>query len=320
MKQQHPHRVRGSSTPVWLVLLGMLAMVTWFHIRSSQHMFHAQESSSSSILSGSSSSSVLAVSLHSGSSSSVAQPGCEAPTWPAVAMMMVILGHDNATRHDQYWLAVANRRAYAIQHNYPLYLVTDSMGSGEHPAWEKLVALQAVLQHSCAGWVWMNDADAYVMNLQKDILELARHPMAYRHPKQGCNTSSPDVIASGACLTRINTGSMLWRNSPWTAAFVSNAWHSKFIARPANWWDQAAILHMAKVGDSAAHICIVKGRALNAFANVTNCHDGAGTFQVCEGCVGCDTMGVTLGVWGWGWKGAMGVLERRQTAGAEVVG
>lgn len=278
MKQQqqyHPHRVRGSSTPVWLVLLGMLAMVTWFHIRSSQHMFHAQDSSSSSLIS--SSSGGLAVSLRS---SSLAQPGCEAATRPAVALMMVILGHDNATRHDQYWLAVANRRAYALQHDYPLYLVTDTMGSGEHPAWEKLVALQAVLQHSCAEWVWMNDADAYVMNLARDVLDVARHPLAHRNPHQGCNTSSPDIIASGACLTRINTGSMLWRNSPWTAAFVSNAWHSKFIARPANWWDQAAILHMAKVGDNAAHMCIVKGRSLNAFANVTNCHDGGGTFKV----------------------------------------
>lgn len=27
-------------------------------------------------------------------------------------------------------------------------------------------------------------------------------------------------------------------------------------------------------------MCIVKGRALNAFANVTNCHDGGGTFKV----------------------------------------
>lgn len=252
MKQQqhhHPHRVRGSSTPVWLVLLGMLAMVTWVHIRSSQHMFHAQDSSSSLISSSSriGSSGGLAVSL--GSSFMVQQPGCEAATRPAVALMMVILGHDNATRHDQYWLAVANRRAYALQHDYPLYLVTDTMGSGEHPAWEKLVALQAVLQHSCADWVWMNDADAYVMNLQRDVLDLARHPMAHRNPHQGCNTSPPDIIASGACLTRINTGSMLWRNSPWTAAFVANAWHSKFIARPANWWDQAAVLHMAKVGD-----------------------------------------------------------------------
>lgn len=271
MKQHQHSRVHDSRVPVWLVLLGMLAFASWHHIRSSHNLIHYQDSSSSS------SSSSAGSSLQQ---SAAAQTGCEAAHRPAVALMMVILGHDNSTRHDQYWMAVANRRAYAIQHGYPLYLVTDTMGSGEHPAWEKLVALQAVFKHSCADWVWMNDADAYIMNLHKDISDLAHKPLQHRNPKQICNTSTPDIIASGACLTRINTGSMLWRNTIWTKQFVSDAWHSKFIARPANWWDQAAILHMYKVGDTKQHMCIVKGRSLNAFANVTNCHDGAGTFKV----------------------------------------
>jgi hypothetical protein len=193
---------------------------------------------------------------------------------------MVILGHENATRHDQYWMAVANRRAYAAQHGFPLYLVTDTVGSGEHPAWEKLVALQAVFQHSCAEWVWMQDADAYIMNLGRSIMDLAQDPVAHRNPKEVCDTPTPDIIAAGACLTRINTGSMLWKNTDWTRQFVADAWHSKFIARPLIWWDQAAVLHMYKMGDSKQHMCIVNARAINAFPNITHCHDGAGTFQV----------------------------------------
>jgi hypothetical protein len=194
--------------------------------------------------------------------------------------MMVILGHEHESRHDQYWVAVANRRAYAQQHNLPLYLVTGSMGSGEHPAWEKLVALQAVLKHSCAQWVWMSDADAYIMNIKLDVLDLANNPWQHSNPKQLCTTNTPDIIAAGACLTRINTGSMLWRNTAWTQQFIADAWHSKFIARPANWWDQAAILHMYKIGDNRLHTCIVKQRSINAFPNMTKCHDGGGTFQV----------------------------------------
>lgn len=253
------------------MLLGMLAMASWFHIRSTQYLVYVQDSTSSS------ESDLFSL------QASVSQPGCDSAHKPAVALMMVILGHDNATRHDQYWLAVANRRAYAIQHGYPLYLVTDTMGSGEHPAWEKLVAVQAVFKHSCADWVWMNDADAYIMNLQRDILDLASNPDQHKNPKQVCSTNTPDIIASGACLTKINTGSILWRNTEWTQQFGSDAWHSKFIARPVNWWDQAAILHMYKVGDNKQHMCIVKARALNAFANVTNCHDGGGAFKVRRG-------------------------------------
>jgi hypothetical protein len=126
----------------------------------------------------------------------------------------------------------------------------------------------------------MQDADAYIMNLERSIMDLAHNPVARRNPKQVCDTPTPDIIAAGACLTRINTGSMLWKNTDWTRQFVSDAWHSKFIARPLNWWDQAAVLHMYKMGDSKQHMCIVNARELNAFPNITKCHDGGGTFQV----------------------------------------
>jgi hypothetical protein len=61
---------------------------------------------------------------------------CNRAQQPAVALLMVILGHQNETRHGQYWLAVANRRAYALQHGFPLYLVDEHLGSGQHAAWE----------------------------------------------------------------------------------------------------------------------------------------------------------------------------------------
>lgn len=176
------------------------------------------------------------------------ESGCGASSRPHVALLMVILGHQNATRHGQYWLAVANRRAYALQHGFPLYLVNEQLGSGQHAAWEKLIAVQAVFQHSCADWVWMSDADAYVMTLERNILDLAQNPQTYHHPKHVCSSDRPDIIAASACITHINTGSMLWRNSNFTRQFITDAWHSKFIARPAGWWDQAAILHMYKVG------------------------------------------------------------------------
>lgn len=126
----------------------------------------------------------------------------------------------------------------------------------------------------------MSDADSYIMNLGLSVMNLASNPVQHRNPKQICNTSTPDIIAAGACLTRMNTGSMLWRNNEWTQQFVSDAWHSKFIARPANWWDQAAILHMYKIADNKQHMCIVKQRSINAFPNMTGCHDGSGAFKV----------------------------------------
>jgi hypothetical protein len=211
------------------------------------------------------------------------EEGCNNPRKPAVALLMVILGHQNETRHGQYWLAVANRRAYALQHGFPLYLVNEQLGSGQHAAWEKLIAVQAVFQHSCADWVWMSDADAYVMTLERNIHDLAINPQAYSHPKHLCGSTAGgtvDVVAASACITNINTGSMLWRNSNFTKNFITDAWHSKFIARPAGWWDQAAILHMYKISNNKQHFCIVKQGAINAYPMGNACNDGFGNFKV----------------------------------------
>jgi hypothetical protein len=76
---------------------------------------------------------------------------------------------------------------------------------------------------------------------------------------------------------------MLFRSTPWTRQFIADAWHSKHLATPISWREQAAMLHMLGVRGNRRHLCIVKQRALNAFPNMTACHDGAGTFQVCGG-------------------------------------
>lgn len=214
--------------------------------------------------------------------------GCHtaAPKRPRMALLLLVIpGHDSNSTHTpqhlQHWLAVANRKAYSLQHGVPLYLVHTGLGSSQHPAWEKLLALQAVFQHSCAHWVWTSDADAYIMNLPRNVLNLAAAPLQHRHPSRRCNTSTPDIIAAGACLSTINTGSMLWRNTNWTRQFVSDAWGVKDAARPFSMRDQAAVQHLyQQQADTRQHVCVVKGRSLNAFPNTTTCHDGGGTYKV----------------------------------------
>jgi hypothetical protein len=63
---------------------------------------------------------------------------------------------------------------------------------------------------------------------------------------------------------------------------VADAWHSKHIARPVGWWDQAAVLHLMKQPDIKRQHCLVYQRALNAYPNMTRCHDGGGVFKVRE--------------------------------------
>lgn len=269
---QERWQLQSSRARTYLIVVAMMVLSNCIYYQNTQQLVQEAELADSNL----------------GCTAPQSITSCTAGPKPQIAMLMVIMGHDDYRQHDQYWIAVANRRAYATQHNIPLYLVADQLGSGEHPAWEKLIALQAVFKHSCADWVWMNDADAYIMNLDLQLMDVALNPLQHRHPTQLCNTSTPDIIAAGACLSCINTGSLLLRNTEWTHQFVSDSWHvPRFLIQPIHWWEQAAMLHLYSLGNTKQHVCIVQQRAINAFPNVTDCHDGTGTFQVRGQCIIC---------------------------------
>lgn len=213
-------------------------------------------------------------------SSNTGSSNCAAHPKPAVALCMLLLGYNSTNMPRQLWLAVANRKAYAVQHGYPHYMAVQPFGSGRHPMWEKFIAIHAVMQHSCADWVWMLDSDAFILNLQRNVLTLANNPMAVKRSEAECSSSSPDMIGAGACITKINTGSMLLRSNNWTQQFLGDTWHSQHIARPVKWGDQAGILHMLKQAGVQEHFCLVQARALNAFTDEQACNDGFGNYQV----------------------------------------
>jgi hypothetical protein len=199
---------------------------------------------------------------------------------PAVALCAVVIGYNDTTMPRQLWLAIANRKAYAEEHGYPHYLVVQPLGSGRHPCWEKLIAVRAIMHHSCAEWVWMLDTDAFIMNLQLDVLAVALNPLANKHSDASCSTNSPDVIAAGGCETPLNGGSVLFRNNNWTHQLLGEVWHSEPIVKPRLWREQAGLLHMFKQPDKRQHFCIVRARMLNASPNDQDCHDGHGTYKV----------------------------------------
>lgn len=156
----------------------------------------------------------------------------------------------------------------------------------------QLVSIQAVFQHSCADYVWAIDSDTYVMNMSRSILDVVLpDPRVHAHSAAVCNTSSPDIIAAGACMVKINGGSIIWRNSEFTKTFLDDSWHSKALARPVGWREQAAIWHMYKQRDNKQHVCIVKARTINAYPDEQNCHDGRGTYKVRRFCLGSRVSG-----------------------------
>ena len=67
---------------------------------------------------------------------------------PSLAILMAIVGHANTTQPLQLQLSIANKKAYAITHGFPMYLLTEALGTGQHPVWEKVKSPIVPLQGS----------------------------------------------------------------------------------------------------------------------------------------------------------------------------
>jgi hypothetical protein len=140
--------------------------------------------------------------------------GCE-PHGFALGISAVVGG--NLHDHLMRWLAVSNRHAYIQRHGYSLYVQVQHLYAQRPPAWGKLLLAEVVLRHSCAEYVWMLDSDAYIMNLASSIESVLQDVLS-QTPQ-----SRPDVVANKDC-NGLNSGSIFFRNTPWTHQHLADAW------------------------------------------------------------------------------------------------
>lgn len=173
--------------------------------------------------------------------------------------MCVLKGLDNVTRKGTKAFILPVKSADSTAGGSPSGLASPHATGASSPAPHHnalailplTAAVQAVFQHSCAQWVWMSDADAFIMTLQRNIYGLASNPQQHHNPKQACNSDTPDVILAGACLAKVNTGSVLWRN---TGAAGRRVWGRGELAGQSGWkcarqcWSTAGVL--------AHHLCL----------------------------------------------------------------
>lgn len=60
---------------------------------------------------------------------------------PLLAILMAVVGHADSSQPEQLHLSIANKKTYAIKHGYPLYLLTETLGTDQHPVWDKVGCL-----------------------------------------------------------------------------------------------------------------------------------------------------------------------------------
>jgi len=57
------------------------------------------------------------------------------------------------------------RKAYSALHGFPLYVAASKLEHSRAPPWHKIIGAIVAMRHSCAEWVWVMDADAFIMNM-----------------------------------------------------------------------------------------------------------------------------------------------------------
>lgn len=183
------------------------------------------------------------------------------------------------------WLSTGNKAAYVSGHKgYQLYTVFTPLVHDRHPSWQKLIALQAVMQHSCAQWIWALDTDIFIFDLAKPLEDVINSAVEdWRRQQPGRGNDFPDIVAAKDCNEH-NAGSMIFRNSAWAQQHLADTWSTNGPTVPAidAWWEQAAFIHLRKhVPGVADHYAWAPQRAMNAYPPTgTACtQDHSGMYQ-----------------------------------------
>ncbi len=158
------------------------------------------------------------------------------------------------TAYDAGYAAVgeisrANKEAYCARHGYRFVCRTDGFDTSRPPAWSKVRFIREELAKS--EWVCWSDADALVMDSSVPLV--------------GFVQDSVDVVFSGDPKHGINTGHLLVRNTPWSAAFLDRVWgRTEFLNHP--FWENAAVIRLCEEDPEVRrHTAVVPNKLFNGF-------------------------------------------------------
>jgi galactosyl transferase GMA12/MNN10 family len=217
-----------------------------------------------------------AIAASSSSTTTIGGSACKHPQGVALLTLAHVSVNTSPRMAYLYWLSVVSKRLYAHAQGYPLYVVSSALQVERHPPWSKLIALEAVLAHSCAEWVWITDADSWIMSTGFDAAAFAEHHASLHANATGVQ---PDLLLAHDC-NGINSGSMFVRNTAWARQHLADLWFTNGPEVPnlAMWWEQAALMYLSKQPGVAVHYARVPQVLINAYDSHGTCSDGSGDF------------------------------------------
>ena len=148
----------------------------------------------------------------------------------SVTILTLVIGEDYRTGLAE---ALQSKVDYAKKHNYTYIQGGEQFWDRERPIpWSKIPFIQAVLRSLPEGaLVWLSDADVFITN------------PAIRH--EDCMIpllpTNKDLLMTLDACGHINSGNILFRNTPWIREFWSKVWkRTDYLYHV--WWENAAMI------------------------------------------------------------------------------
>ncbi|KAK9387549.1 galactosyl transferase GMA12/MNN10 family-domain-containing protein [Lipomyces mesembrius] len=181
-----------------------------------------------------------------------------------------------------------NREDYCAFHGYTYQFtnITQFHSDDRPPVWSKIPAIQQAFElHPDAEWVWWLDTDAIIMT---PSLDLAQHVLSPEAMKKRIAYDAPFMLPNGkesgfkvsrdldlskvdAVVSQdhngVNAGSILFRRSDWTFAFLDMWIDPIYVQRRFDRFEQDALNHIiVNHPRIRSRVAVVPQRVMNAFS------------------------------------------------------
>ncbi|KAK9484387.1 galactosyl transferase GMA12/MNN10 family-domain-containing protein [Lipomyces starkeyi] len=172
------------------------------------------------------------------------------------------------------------------RYTYQFTNITKFHNDDRPPVWSKIPAIQEAFElHPDAEWVWWLDTDAIIMTPSLDLAQQVLNPeamkkrIAYGSPfmlpngKESGFTVSRDLDLSNVDVVvsqdhnGVNAGSILFRRSDWTFAFLDMWIDPMYVQRRFDRYEQDALNHIiVNHPRIRSRVAVVPQRVINAFS------------------------------------------------------
>lgn len=178
---------------------------------------------------------------------------------PHLVIATLVIGEDYRENLKE---CLDSKRDYAARHGYVYLQGDEKFWDRTRPIpWSKLTFFRQILETLPeGGYLWTSDADVYITNPALNFFE---HVVPLLPPNK-------HILMTFDACGHINSGNMLYRNTPWTRAWLAHIDAMSADPRILNhiWWENGAMDKDIKMNpETQAHIeiSLVAAKRFNAY-------------------------------------------------------